>query len=836
MQFALDPTTLEVLQQYSSRPAAKPPCASPDLCTATPSYRYEGDGIVVYDSKARLPDDPPDSSFLPCPRDPANYDRKDLELASDFDKRQFFALPRYPCFKPRVYESTLVLPESALRFDSHFEAGNLAKVVQVSPGEYRLWLEFDVNTQGHTQWYYFSVRNRQACSVTFAIDNLMKYDSLYLNGMQPLVYSKNREGCEGVRWHRAGSRIAYVRNETLKPDQKAYYYTLSFDYHFQYPNDTVYFAHCYPYTHTDLMRDLAHYQEDTRCRTYFRVDTLCMTLAGNPCPVITITSEVGTYQSWEYEHSKMMKSAAGRRMMRLKEGKEEESSHKSKRAVILTARVHPGESNSSFMMKGALEFLLSPSKEAKVLRREYVFKLIPMLNPDGVIYGNYRCSLLGADLNRRWLAPNRILHPTIYHSKRLIQMVAEEREVVLFCDMHGHSMRKNVFVYGCSERQDRKRAALVKLVPLLLHQRNRIFSFQDSRFRMEKAKEATARLVAFREMNILNSYTLEASFCGPAHSAALENRNPAPGESSGNTQMTQSHLLSLGKDLCKTLLTFLNPRIFRRKLTELTALLTKEITPPAFKSREKQAAEQKASDKKALEDLEEPEAAFTIDCAMEEMAQQETLLEELAAEQGEEAKSILSDDALTDHEEDLPCPSLPTLGASQPVSVPAKRPVKVRHKAVRKSLDSTIDQPERSTANSTRSRMEEPRSAGLPPQPVRISSILRYYRDAEAKSHRPRPFSPVKLNTSAFPDISFFDTWRRKAGQERLQMPAEAAKSLSPERAKRAKVRARPERESLAETEEGGGVFESLRFSVPSTGRNALSLVSRSWQFRRQLR
>jgi len=34
------------------------------------------------------------------------------------------------------------------------------------------------------------------------------------------------------------------------------------------------------------------------------------------------------------------------------------------------------------------------------LRDLYVFKIVPMLNPDGVIIGNYRCSLVGDDLNR----------------------------------------------------------------------------------------------------------------------------------------------------------------------------------------------------------------------------------------------------------------------------------------------------------------------------------------------------------------------------------------------------------------------------------------------------
>jgi murein tripeptide amidase MpaA len=53
------------------------------------------------------------------------------------------------------------------------------------------------------------------------------------------------------------------------------------------------------------------------------------------------------------------------------------------------------------MMKGAIDFLLSNTREARFLRRKFVFRIVPMLNPDGVRYGNYRTSLLGADLNRR---------------------------------------------------------------------------------------------------------------------------------------------------------------------------------------------------------------------------------------------------------------------------------------------------------------------------------------------------------------------------------------------------------------------------------------------------
>lgn len=55
-----------------------------------------------------------------------------------------------------------------------------------------------------------------------------------------------------------------------------------------------------------------------------------------------------------------------------------------------------------------------------MLREHFIFKIIPMLNPDGVVNGNYRCNMVGCDLNRRWPNPSKLLHPTIYYTKKLI--------------------------------------------------------------------------------------------------------------------------------------------------------------------------------------------------------------------------------------------------------------------------------------------------------------------------------------------------------------------------------------------------------------------------------
>ena len=143
---------------------------------------------------------------------------------------------------------------------------------------------------------------------------------------------------------------------------------------------------------------------------------------------------------------------------------------------MVTARVHPGETNSSWMMKGLIDLLTSQSPDAEVnpslslslslslsyslilsslflllqiLRDAFVFKVIPMLNPDGVIIGNYRCSLTGRDLNRNYRTKLREAYPTVWHAKQFIKKLSEERKIVVYCDLHGHSRKQNVFIYGC---------------------------------------------------------------------------------------------------------------------------------------------------------------------------------------------------------------------------------------------------------------------------------------------------------------------------------------------------------------------------------------------------
>jgi murein tripeptide amidase MpaA len=47
----------------------------------------------------------------------------------------------------------------------------------------------------------------------------------------------------------------------------------------------------------------------------------------------------------------------------------------------------------------------------KKLLKEFSIYVFPMINVDGVIYGNFRTNIVGSDLNRQWIEPNKWLHP-----------------------------------------------------------------------------------------------------------------------------------------------------------------------------------------------------------------------------------------------------------------------------------------------------------------------------------------------------------------------------------------------------------------------------------------
>lgn len=89
---------------------------------------------------------------------------------------------------------------------------------------------------------------RSDINYRFSIVNFSKPDSLYNCGMRPVLYSELEAEKHYVGWSRVGSNIRYYRNEQLDEDDNCSY-TLTFTLNFPHDNDTVYLAHCYPYSY-----------------------------------------------------------------------------------------------------------------------------------------------------------------------------------------------------------------------------------------------------------------------------------------------------------------------------------------------------------------------------------------------------------------------------------------------------------------------------------------------------------------------------------------------------------------------------------------------------------
>ncbi|XP_014804271.1 PREDICTED: cytosolic carboxypeptidase 2-like [Calidris pugnax] len=380
------------------------------------------------------------------------------------------------------------------------------------PYEYVLRLRPDLYTAKHTQWFYFRVQNtRKDPLYRFTIANLAKPKSLYGQGLRPLLYSQRDAQSRGVGWRRVGTHVRYYRGAEEKEEEPATF-RLSWTVRFPHDSDTCFFAHSYPYTYSDLQRYLAGLAGDPACSRYCAVRALCRSLAGNTVYLLTITSPAGT-------------GAA-------------------KRAVVLSARAHPGESGGSWAMRGFLDFLLGPHPDARLLRRLFVFKVVPMLNPDGVVVGNSRCSLAGRDPNRAYGTALPGSFPGVWHLRAMVERVLAEREVVLYCDFHGHSRKNNVFMYGCDGGAGLR--LLQRVFPLMLSKNAPDkFSFPSCKFKVQKSKAGTGRVVMWR-MGISNSYTMEVAFGG----STLGGRN---------SHFTLEDLKALGYHLCDTLLDFCDP-------------------------------------------------------------------------------------------------------------------------------------------------------------------------------------------------------------------------------------------------------------------------------------
>ena len=446
--------------------------------------------------------------------------------------------------------------EAKIIFDSKFESGNLRMAIKLNsdiPNEYDLIMRKDYNSVKNYSWFFFSIESDRETDIKFNILNFIKKKIMFdeQNKIRILVYNKND------KWTRNTYNIQYYQNninifptsedkdkiinsiniddekdedkedekddekddENEKDDEKDddkddekdkenkiiinkgekegipdtdFFFTLSFCYHVNKANinTPIYFSLCFPYTYSTLQDYLYKLSLNKSNKNKIKFSTLNKTICGNPLDILYITN---------YNCSM--------------------SDLNSRQSIIFTARVHPGETSGSYVIESVINNLLNNSNLSNLLLNKYIFKIIPMLNPDGVIHGHYRNNILGKDLNRMWHEPRPNITPTIYYLKKLISI----NKPFFFCDFHGHSNMPNCALYCCSPPKKKKNKFFnypnasmksyhfyeEKVFMRIMEEEAKFYEKTGEKYSIQKSKLKSARGVIYNEFNIYFSYALE---------------------------------------------------------------------------------------------------------------------------------------------------------------------------------------------------------------------------------------------------------------------------------------------------------------------------------------
>ena len=434
--------------------------------------------------------------------------------------------------------------EAKIIFDSKFESGNLRMAIKLDsdiPNEYDLIMRRDYNSEKNYSWFYFSIESDRETDIKFNILNFIKKKIMFdeQNKIRILVYNKND------KWTRNTYNIQYYQNninifppgedkdkiiiddekdfdqDDDKIDEKdedkddkddikenkinikdkgekedipdtEFFFTLSFCYHVNKINinTPIYFALCFPYTYSTLQEYLYKLSIIKTNKNKIKFSTLNKTICGNPLDILYITNYNCSLNDLN-----------------------------SRPSVIFTARVHPGETSGSYVIESVITNLLNNSIFSNYLLDKYIFKIIPMLNPDGVIHGHYRNNILGKDLNRMWQDPRPNLTPTIYYLKKLISI----NKPFFFCDFHGHSNMPNCALYCCSPPKKKKNKFFnypnantksyhffeEKVFMRIFEEEAKFYEKTGEKYKIQKSKLKSARGVIYNEFNVYFTYALE---------------------------------------------------------------------------------------------------------------------------------------------------------------------------------------------------------------------------------------------------------------------------------------------------------------------------------------
>jgi hypothetical protein len=307
------------------------------------------------------------------------------------------------------------------------------------------------------------------------------------------------------------------------------HFVLSFAFCFDREDEIYHFALTQPYSlsrHEMYVKNLLAKNLD-----YVDVDVMAHTVQGRPLHLITVTDAKNMLKSRDTLQESLFQASdgpianepdvndpeygAGESLPKLTFA-EDCDPPRSPRVgrvpvVFVLSRSHASETATSFVTQGLVDFLTSSHSVAKELRSSVVFKIAPVMNPDGVFLGNTRCSLLGQDLNRHWHDADPKLHPTVFAMR---DHILKTTDLDMILDLHSHTSFHGLFVYGNSY-DDVYRFERHIVFPKILSQNCPDFNQENSIYNRSAEKEGSCRrFFCSAASPEVNSYTIEVSILG----------------------------------------------------------------------------------------------------------------------------------------------------------------------------------------------------------------------------------------------------------------------------------------------------------------------------------
>jgi len=416
-------------------------------------------------------------------------------------------IPTNPILGPIPQHRSFSFPNS-ISFCSDFDSGNLALVEQVSATAFHLYTAADcaltLVEAGTRTWFHYSVQAPVDSELTITMRNLNNQGKLMREGLKPVT--RKAAGT----WERLQEEVAYRQNAETGQFEVEWTHRFS--------GEAEYFAFSYPWSYDDHLRFLKELEISALSASVY-LNKVCLTQSceGRRCDLLTISS---------FDNQQTERETHIQGLFPLDEPLPHQFT--GKRVVFLTARVHPGESPASHMLNGFLRFLFSRDVRARELLSHFVFKVVPMLNPDGVFRGYYRTGVTGANENRFYLCPNREEMPIIWAVKELF--CALQGNVACYIDFHAHATKPGCFVFG-NHMGDFQKQVETLLFARLLEVNNPYFDLSACSFSEKDmltrdkgtnlSKEGCGRVVMYQVSRVQLCYTLECNYHGGKGSGAV---------------------------------------------------------------------------------------------------------------------------------------------------------------------------------------------------------------------------------------------------------------------------------------------------------------------------